>query len=43
MSKTTRLLTTPPTAQKRLTFEMEIFPLGGNWQDRYLPNSNNRN
>jgi len=43
MSKTIRLLAALPTAQKRLTFEMEILPLGGNWQDRYLSNNNKRN
>jgi hypothetical protein len=43
MSKTMRLLAALPTAQKRLTFEMEIRPFGENWQDRYLSNNNKRN
>ena len=43
MSKTMRLLAALPTAQERLTFEMEIRPFGENWQDRYLSNNNKRN
>jgi hypothetical protein len=43
MSKTMRLLAALPTAQKRLTFEMEIRPFGEKWQNRYLSNDNKRN
>jgi hypothetical protein len=38
-----RLLAALPTVQKRLMLEMEIFALGGNWQDRYLSNDKKRN
>ena len=43
MSKTMRLFAALPTAQKRLTFEMEIRSFGENWQDCYLSNNNKRN